>query len=303
MYGRSPLRARLWIPAASFSTSQEQLRKVDFGDMQTLMERDHFVKIKKRIEKDVRRRITIQEFKSMCGEEGLSEDQATRLCQSLNDSGVILHFPNSTNKKMQETLFLQPQELNATVHNLLEHYSPAALKLQAEATQAEIRQLKEEVAPLKDVRQEMERKAARRANTIVFAGLGYCVLQFLAIGRLTWWELSWDIMEPVTYMLTFGTALIGYTYFVLTGSEYTYEGLKKTLRERKLTKLIRRSGFDEEKFKRLQHTITIKDEQLHKILEDIRHSGVTPVNDISSPSITLPPPANSATANNKAQSA
>jgi len=30
------------------------------------------------------------------------------------------------------------------------------------------------------------------------------------VARLTWWELSWDIMEPVTYMLTFTTAIGGY---------------------------------------------------------------------------------------------
>jgi hypothetical protein len=29
------------------------------------------------------------------------------------------------------------------------------------------------------------------------------------VARLTWWELSWDIMEPVTYMLTFTTGIGG----------------------------------------------------------------------------------------------
>lgn len=41
-------------------------------------------------------------------------------------------------------------------------------------------------------------------------------LQFGLLARLTWWEYSWDIVEPITYFVTYGTALIMYGYFVLT---------------------------------------------------------------------------------------
>jgi len=34
------------------------------------------------------------------------------------------------------------------------------------------------------------------------------------IARLTWWELSWDIMEPVTYMITYTTGWIGLYFFI-----------------------------------------------------------------------------------------
>lgn len=34
--------------------------------------------------------------------------------------------------------------------------------------------------------------------------------------RLTWWEYSWDIMEPVTYFFTYGTSMAMMFYFVLT---------------------------------------------------------------------------------------
>ena len=36
------------------------------------------------------------------------------------------------------------------------------------------------------------------------------------LARLTWWEYSWDIMEPVTYFVTYGTAMAAYGYFVVT---------------------------------------------------------------------------------------
>lgn len=41
-------------------------------------------------------------------------------------------------------------------------------------------------------------------------------VQFGFLARLTWWEYSWDIMEPVTYFVTYATSMACYAYFVLT---------------------------------------------------------------------------------------
>jgi hypothetical protein len=41
-------------------------------------------------------------------------------------------------------------------------------------------------------------------------------VQFGILARLTWWEYSWDIMEPVTYFVTYGTAMAAYAYYVIT---------------------------------------------------------------------------------------
>lgn len=51
---------------------------------------------------------------------------------------------------------------------------------------------------------------------MAWAGLGLMSVQFGILARLTWWEYSWDIMEPVTYFVTYGTAMAAYAYFVLT---------------------------------------------------------------------------------------
>ena len=41
-------------------------------------------------------------------------------------------------------------------------------------------------------------------------------LQFGVLARLTWWEYSWDIMEPVTYFVTYGTTMAMFAYYVCT---------------------------------------------------------------------------------------
>lgn len=58
-------------------------------DVQALFERDHFVKLKKRLEKDDRRRMSVKEYTTLASEEGLTEEQATRLLKALNDAGKI----------------------------------------------------------------------------------------------------------------------------------------------------------------------------------------------------------------------
>lgn len=58
--------------------------------------------------------------------------------------------------------------------------------------------------------------AQRKGNMMSWVGLGLMSVQFGILARLTWWEYSWDIMEPVTYFVTYGTAMAAYAYFVLT---------------------------------------------------------------------------------------
>ncbi len=40
--------------------------------------------------------------------------------------------------------------------------------------------------------------------------------QFGFFARLTWWEYSWDIMEPVTYFAGYFNAMVAYAYYLIT---------------------------------------------------------------------------------------
>lgn len=66
------------------------------------------------------------------------------------------------------------------------------------------------------MREELSKKAERRTTWVLWGGMAYMATQFGILARLTWWEYSWDIMEPVTYFITYGTAMAMYAYFVLT---------------------------------------------------------------------------------------
>jgi len=79
-----------------------------------------------------------------------------------------------------------------------------------------LEELLAELSPMEGKRAEISQLAAKRTNSLIWLGLGYMSIQFGILARLTWWEYSWDIMEPVTYFVTYGTTMLFYAYFVLT---------------------------------------------------------------------------------------
>lgn len=241
-----------------------------------MVEREHFSKVKKVLLAEKRKKVTYKEYEEICAKEGLSAEQSKQLAKSLSDAGDILYFANSSNAVLRDYLFLRPVEFNKTVSKILAELSDDTyLRESLAVKQQELAQLKAELQPLESQRELLERKAHNRANLILWTGFGYCLIQGAIVARLTWWELSWDVMEPVTYMLTFGVVLLGYSYFVLTGSEYTFEGLRKTLEKRKLAKLIRRYNFNEALFAKLKSVVNMREHEVLRILEDIKSDPVT----------------------------
>ncbi|XP_020801691.1 calcium uniporter protein, mitochondrial isoform X1 [Drosophila serrata] len=97
----------------------------------------------------------------------------------------------------------------------------------------ELESLRYELEPLEEQKLELSKKAARRTNFMTWMGLGLMSVQFGILARLTWWEYSWDIMEPVTYFVTYGTTMAMYAYYCVTKKEYIMEHVKN--REYSLT--------------------------------------------------------------------
>lgn len=69
---------------------------------------------------------------------------------------------------------------------------------------------------LMQLKEEITTTADKKTSYLTWVGLGLMSVQFGVLARLTWWEYSWDIMEPVTYFVTYGTAMAAYAYYCLT---------------------------------------------------------------------------------------
>ncbi|EDW69678.2 uncharacterized protein Dvir_GJ13377 [Drosophila virilis] len=99
---------------------------------------------------------------------------------------------------------------------------------------------------------ELFKKAERRTNMMTWVGLGLMSVQFGILARLTWWEYSWDIMEPVTYFVTYGTTMAMYAYYCVTKREYIMENVYNRQYSLNIYKNAKKVQFDVEHYNRLK---------------------------------------------------
>ena len=59
-------------------------------------------------------------------------------------------------------------------------------------------------------------KAKKHTNRMVWFGLGLMSIQAGILARLTWFDYSWDIVEPISYFVSYSAVIGVYAYFVLT---------------------------------------------------------------------------------------
>lgn len=91
------------------------------------------------------------------------------------------------------------------VNRLYENLTVSEHQLEQEKRILEkIEKLQFEMEPLEKLKDEVVRQSQRRTTILGWTGLGLMGVQFGVLARLTWWEYSWDIMEPVTYFVTYG---------------------------------------------------------------------------------------------------
>eukprot|EP00088_Acartia_fossae_P012340 TRINITY_DN16358_c0_g1_i11.p1 TRINITY_DN16358_c0_g1~~TRINITY_DN16358_c0_g1_i11.p1 ORF type:complete len:397 (-),score=122.60 TRINITY_DN16358_c0_g1_i11:873-2063(-) len=129
----------------------------------------------------------------------------------------------------------------------------------------ELEDLKKELKPLENQKQELEEWAEKRTSLISWAGLGLMSVQFGVLARLTWWEYSWDIMEPVTYFVTYGTAMAAYAYFVLTKEEYMFNDAAKRTWLMSFHKKADKHRWDVEKYNKLRQGIINVEADLRRL--------------------------------------
>jgi len=203
--------------------------------------------------------------------------------QSLFDEEFELNINNNRYKIIPPKLeTLSSEELKKIsdvkylISELYEALNIQEFQLQKEAEiQKELEQLQSEIRPLEAQKAELKEWAERRTQMLTWIGLGMMSVQFGVLARLTWWEYSWDIMEPVTYFVTYGTGIAAYAYFVLTKQEYLFNDVAKRQWLISFHKKADKHRWDVERYNQLQQGI-------HALQADLRR--------VRAPIQTLKPP-------------
>lgn len=146
------------------------------------------------------------------------------------------------------------------LRNLIERlHTELHIKQYQEQREQQIKQRLEhlhvELEPLEAAKTVLDSKAGKTTNVFVWGGLAYMAVQFGFLARLTWWEYSWDIMEPVTYFVTYGSSILMYAYFVLTREEYTYPFARDREHLKKFHKEAEKGKFNLAKYNGIKDSI------------------------------------------------
>ncbi|KAI3968965.1 hypothetical protein MKX01_001442, partial [Papaver californicum] len=89
--------------------------------------------------------------------------------------------------------------------------------------------MRDELKKLQKEKEDIDVLAHKQVRCILWSGLGFSVLQVGLFFQLTFWEFSWDEMEPIAFFTTTTGLVVDYAYFLFTSRDPTYQDLMKRL--------------------------------------------------------------------------
>jgi calcium uniporter protein, mitochondrial len=107
----------------------------------------------------------------------------------------------------------------------------------------------------------IDAKSEKLVNAELWCGLGFLAIQTLGFMRLTFWELSWDVMEPICFYVTSLYFMAGYAFFLRTSRDPSFEGFFESRFTSRQKKLMKKHNFDLKKFNKLKLEVG---DQLHR---------------------------------------
>ncbi|CAK6432902.1 unnamed protein product [Pipistrellus nathusii] len=129
----------------------------------------------------------------------------------------------------------------------------------------EIDHLKGQLQPLEQMKAKIEARSAAKTSGLLWAGLALLSVQGGALAWLTWWVYSWDIMEPVTYFITFANSMVFFAYFLVTRQDYTYSAIKRRHFLHFFYKKSKQQHFDVVQYNKLKEDLAKANESLSRL--------------------------------------
>ncbi|XP_040573667.1 calcium uniporter protein, mitochondrial [Lepeophtheirus salmonis] len=141
------------------------------------------------------------------------------------------------------------------------------LAQQEEKKLKELEEPKQELALLEPEYTILSNKANKLTERYLYYFLFLPAFQFGFLARLTWFEYSWDIMEPVTYFVTAFSGLLCLKYFIMTKNEYQVPSFEERIYLIHFHKQAAKVGFDVKRYLDLTCAIAKKEKDVAKIRE------------------------------------
>ncbi|XP_051114408.1 calcium uniporter protein 2, mitochondrial-like [Andrographis paniculata] len=195
----------------------------------TLME-----KVKSRLSQIEKDCVSYPDFLEIITAECLDWDLGLEFAKILDESGSVIVLGN--------IVHLRPQKVVKAVEK---HISTTPISPK-DPRMKELQELEKQMAAI-------DKKASTLVKRELWCGLAYLLIQTGAFMRLTFWELTWDVMEPICFYVTSGYFLAGYAFFLRTSKEPSFEGFYQSRLKAKQKRLIEKMKFDVERYEELKN--------------------------------------------------
>ncbi|KAL9248948.1 Calcium uniporter protein 4, mitochondrial-like protein [Drosera capensis] len=177
--------------------------------------------------------VSYGEFVRICVDECGSETQGMEFARLLDQSGNVIVFG--------DLVILRPQQVVMSMETLL---SQSIVKPN-DPRRAQLDELEKQKA-------QIDREAQSMVQRELYCGLGLFAAQTLGFMRLTFWDLCWDVMEPICYFVTSLHFVFAYGFFLRTSTEPSFEGYYRRRFNAKQMKLMKLHNFDVDTYDRLR---------------------------------------------------
>ncbi|XP_031252771.1 calcium uniporter protein 4, mitochondrial-like [Pistacia vera] len=202
-------------------------------DARKLLRLSQVEKLKLKLREIQKSSISHHEFVRICVDFCENEDQGTEFAKLLDESGTVIVLGN--------IVYLRPEQVAKSMETLIS---------ESVATPNDRR--REQLEQMEKQKAIIDQKAKALVRGELYCGLGFLVVQTLGFMRLTFWELSWDVMEPICFFVTSLHFAIAYGFFLRTSTEPTFEGFFHRRFKAKQDKLMKVHNFDVDKYNHLR---------------------------------------------------
>ncbi|XP_023533353.1 calcium uniporter protein 2, mitochondrial-like [Cucurbita pepo subsp. pepo] len=177
--------------------------------------------------------VPYSEFVRVCCQGCDDPVQGLEIARMLDESGTVIVLGN--------VVYLWPEQVAKAIEGLI----PLPAVIPNGARRKELEEMEMQKAAI-------DEKAETFVRRELWCGLGFLVAQTAAFMRLTFWELTWDVMEPICFYVTSAYFIAGYTFFLKTSREPSFQGFFQSRFRSKQKRLMKVQNFDIARYNELR---------------------------------------------------
>lgn len=182
--------------------------------------------------KDTMTMSELHDFVRTCKVSTTTPQDVASTVKLLEDSGRVLI--------LEDLVYLHPREVTSAVLRVL----PGVPSKVFGVSDQELLKLQSEYDEMHVNYEQAQRRAATRSSLVVYGGLMVLCAQLATFIRLTYYEFSWDVMEPISYFVGLSNAIMVYLFYIWNRRDFSFETWQRGMEGKYAEKTFRAKGFD-----------------------------------------------------------